>query len=95
LSAFAPLREARAAILSRIRGTTVPYAQVSDEDYIEARMSEGFPDFPARFLLGWVRGMSRGEWDQQTGDLRALLGRPPTTIEEALSQVFGERANRE
>lgn len=42
----------------------------------------------AKFVLGWVQGMNRGEWDQRTGDLEALLGRAPTTTEQYLRQTF-------
>jgi NAD(P)H dehydrogenase (quinone) len=76
-----------AAILSRTTGETVPYVAVSDQDYIDARIAEGLPDFVAKFVLGWMQGMNRGEWDQQTGDLEALLGRAPTTIEQYLRQA--------
>ncbi|WP_224361107.1 NAD(P)H-binding protein [Hyalangium versicolor] len=77
-----------AAILSQMTGETVPYVAVSDQDYVDARIAEGLPEFVARFLLGWVQGMNRGEWDQQTGDLEALLGRAPTTTEQYLRQAL-------
>lgn len=77
-----------AAILSRIVGKTVPYVAISEQDYVNARAAEGLPEFVARFVLGWVHGMNRGEWDQQTGDLEALLGRAPTTPEQYLRQTY-------
>ncbi|MDY6924767.1 MAG: NAD(P)H-binding protein [Pseudomonadota bacterium] len=77
-----------AGILSRVTGKTVPYVAVSDQDYIDGRVAEGLPEFVARFVLGWVQGMSRGEWGQQTGDLEALLGRAPTTPEQYLRQTY-------
>jgi len=81
-----------AAILSRITGEAVPYVTVSDQDYIDARIADGLPDFVASFVLGWVRGMNRGEWDQPTGDLETLIGRAPTTTEQYLRQAYSPSA---
>lgn len=53
---------------------------------------QSLPEFAARFILGWAQGMNRGEWDQQTGDLEALLGRTPTTTEQHLRQIHSGRA---
>lgn len=79
-----------AAILSRIAGEEIPYIPISDQDYIDARIAEGLPEVAARFVLGWVHGMTSGQWSQQTGDLEALIGRAPTTIEQYLRQTsFG------
>lgn len=73
-----------AAILSRISGETVRHVVVSEHDYLEARVGEGLPALLADFALDWIEGMRRGEWDQQTADLEALLGRAPTTTEDFL-----------
>ncbi|NHC16416.1 SDR family oxidoreductase [Motilibacter deserti] len=73
-----------AEILSQIRGTTVPYVPLSDEEYLEHRVAGGLPRPVAEFLLSWIHAINGGEWDDQPGDLERLLGRKPTTSAEFL-----------
>lgn len=77
-----------AGILSRAMGKTVPRVVISEQDYLDARIADGLPEFVAQFFLGWVQGMIRGEWDQRSGDLEALLGRAPTTTEDYLRRAY-------
>ncbi len=73
-----------AEILSEIRGTTVRYVPLSEEEYVEQVIAGGLPEPAAAFALSWVRAINGGEWDEQPGDLERLLGRTPTTPAEHL-----------
>ena len=84
--------EEMAEILSRVSGKKVPLTAVTDEEYIESGISNGVPDFVAPFLLGWVKGILRGEWDQVTGDLEKLIGHKPTTTEEYFRTLYAHGA---
>jgi NAD(P)H dehydrogenase (quinone) len=71
-----------AAILAEATGVSVPYTVISDQEYIEGLVAQGFPPTVAAFLHLWVTGMSKGEWDEVTPDLKMLLGREPLTPAE-------------
>jgi len=71
-----------AAILAEAKGVEVPYTVISDQEYIKGLVAKGFPAVVAVFLHLWVTGMSKGEWDEVTPDLKTLLGREPLTPAE-------------
>jgi NAD(P)H dehydrogenase (quinone) len=81
-----------AEIISKITGKKVPLLTVSDNEYIETMVSSGIPNFVAPFLLDWVKGINRGEWDNVTGDLEKLIGRKPVTTEEYFRTLFANSA---
>lgn len=83
-----------AAILSKSSGKKVPLVTVSDQEYIEIGIASGFPAFAAPFMLGWVKGFNRGEWDNVTGDLERLIGHKPTTTEEYFRSVYLKGASK-
>ena len=66
-----------ATILSKVHDRKVPYVPVSDQEYLEIKRAEGWPDFVAEFALKWVQGMNAGEWEEQTTDLERLIGHTP------------------
>ena len=71
-----------ATILSESLGRKVPYVPISDEEFLELKRAEGFPDYVAAFALEWVQGMNAGEWEEQTRDLEMLIGHKPKTAAE-------------
>lgn len=71
-----------ATILSEVHGRKVPYVPVSDQEYLEIKRAEGWPDFVAEFALKWVQGMNAGEWEEPTSDLETLIGHKPKTPAE-------------
>ncbi|MFE4832665.1 NAD(P)H-binding protein [Streptomyces sp. NPDC056672] len=80
-----------AEILSAIHGSAVPYVPVSDEEYLDAMRTVGFPDFAVEFVLTWVRGMNAGEWEAKGKDLETLIGHSPTTTAEFLRAEYAAR----
>lgn len=68
-----------ADILSEINGETIPYAVISEKDYLDMI---GWPSTKNGFLLGWVQAINTGEFSETTGDLERLIGRKPTTYKE-------------
>lgn len=71
-----------ATILSKVHGREVPYVTVSDQEYVEIKRAEGWPDFVVEFALQWVRGMNAGEWEEPTSGLERLIGHKPKTPAE-------------
>jgi NAD(P)H dehydrogenase (quinone) len=78
-----------AQILSDIRGTTVPYMPVTDDEFVK-HFAANFPAAMtqplAAFFLAWMHGINNGEWDGPTGDLERLIGRKPTTTATFLAR---------
>jgi uncharacterized protein YbjT (DUF2867 family) len=68
-----------ALIFSEAFGRKIPLVELSDDEYVKGLVAGGMPEFVAEFLLGWMKGINRGEWDEQSGDLERLLGRKPQT----------------
>jgi len=79
-----------ADILSDLRGGEVAYLPVTDDAYIDHMVESGLPEPVAQFALGWVRGINAGDWDNPSGDLERLIGRPPTTAGEFLRHSYSE-----
>ena len=77
-----------AKILSEVTGKEVPYSPISDQEFIELKVAQGFPEFVAKFALGWVQGMNNGEWERQSGDLEKLIGHKPQTATEYLRDEY-------
>ena len=73
-----------AKLLSEIVGKKVPFIPISDQEFLDLKTAEGFPDFVTKFVLRWVQGMGEGEWSDQTGDLEKLIGHKPQTVTEFL-----------
>jgi NAD(P)H dehydrogenase (quinone) len=78
-----------ATILSKVHGRKVPYVPVSDQEYVEIKRGEGWPDFVAEFALKWVEGMNAGEWEEPTSDLERLIGHKPKTPAEFFRDDYG------
>jgi NAD(P)H dehydrogenase (quinone) len=77
-----------ADILSKVTGTKVPFVQITDEEFLASKRPAGLPESVIEFALRWVQGMNAGEWQGQTGDLEALIGRKPTTAFEFFRDDF-------
>jgi NAD(P)H dehydrogenase (quinone) len=71
-----------ADLLSKIHNKEVPFAAISEEEYLASIASKGVPEFLALFVLEWVRNMGAGEWEGQTKDLEMLIGHRPKTAAE-------------
>jgi NAD(P)H dehydrogenase (quinone) len=82
-----------ADILSKIHGKKVPYVPISEAEYLKA-IGTGVPDFVAAFVLGWVRNMNAGEWEEQTTDLETLIGHKPKTAAEFFRDDYLPRESK-
>ncbi len=79
-----------AAILGELRGGAVDYRSVDDAEYVQNWVAEGVPPPVGEFALAWAKGLAGGEWDFETGDIEALLGRKPTSISAWLKANYQE-----
>ncbi|MCX4474558.1 SDR family oxidoreductase [Micromonospora sp. NBC_01655] len=70
--------------LSRQTGRAVGYTDLPQEKFAEVLAGAGVPEGFAAVLADSDRGLSRGELHVEGDDLAKLIGRRPTTLEEAL-----------
>jgi len=73
-----------AAALSAGSGTEVAYRDLSAAELTTALVGAGLPEPYAAILADSDLGLARGELLADTGDLAGLIGRPTTTLDEAI-----------
>jgi NAD(P)H dehydrogenase (quinone) len=66
-------------------GTTVAYKDLPTADYQQALVGFGLPAELAAVLADADRGLAAGDLRVDTGDLSRLIGRPTTTLAEAVA----------
>jgi NAD(P)H dehydrogenase (quinone) len=77
-----------AAALTRISGKAVTYTPISDDDYVQAAVSRGFPEDNVRRFLGFFYDIRDNQLNQTGPDLESLLGREPSTLDQGLAELF-------
>lgn len=70
-----------AQLAPEVLGKAVGRATVSDDEYVAARVAQGFPDAMAQMLLGLYVASRVGEFNVVDPTLEGLLGRPPTQFQ--------------
>ncbi len=73
-----------AATVARVSGSDVVYRDLPVEDYAAALVGAGLPDGYAHALADSDRGIAAGALFTDTGDLERLIGRPTTSLEDAV-----------
>lgn len=71
--------------LSRQVGETLPYVDLSVDDYRSSLVDAGIDERVATLLADSDRAVAAGEAVIDTGDLRRLVGRPLTTLADAIA----------
>ena len=80
-------QEELAATLGEILGKEVTVQQVDDGAYAEIMAVAGVPDFVVPILVEIQKSIRVGSLDVESNDFEKLLGRPATSIHEALRQI--------
>jgi NAD(P)H dehydrogenase (quinone) len=73
-----------AAELSRQAGRPVTYQDMPADEYAETLRGFGLPSPVALMLASADEGIARGDLDDASGTLRRLIGRPTTTLAQAV-----------
>lgn len=73
-----------AAIVADAAGRPVEYRALSQDDYAGVLSGAGVPEVMAVILADSDAGIDRGELTTDRDDLRTLIGRPTTPIEETI-----------
>lgn len=78
--------------VSAATGQTVTYQDLPEEDFARLLVGAGVPELFAQILADSDRGISRGELLVEGNDLANALGRPTTSLGEAIRAAAGELA---
>ncbi len=84
-----------AAALGTVLGKEIPVKQVDDATYTDIMKGAGIPDFVIPILEGIQQGIREGSLEIESDDFEKLLGRPTTSIYEALSHIVSELSKTE
>lgn len=79
-----------AAAVSAHSGQEVVYNYMEPQAYGEALASFGLPDPVVEMLVSADEAIKRGELDDDRGHLRELIGRPTTSLDEVLEELFAD-----
>jgi NAD(P)H dehydrogenase (quinone) len=73
-----------AETITEVTGTKVAYRDVTAEELTAALRGAGLDEGTAGFVVALEESVARGDLDVTSDDLERLLGRPATTLEQAL-----------
>jgi NAD(P)H dehydrogenase (quinone) len=73
-----------AATITEVSGTEVVVTDVPAEQYVEILISVGLDEATAQFVAALDEATARGDIDTDSTDLARLVGRPLTTLREAV-----------
>lgn len=74
--------------LSRQIGETIPYVDLSLDEFTASLVSAGYPEAVVTNLVDADRAVAAGELLIDPGDLRRLVGRPLTPLSEIIAQAL-------
>lgn len=77
-----------AAEISRQGGKDIPYKDLPQADHAAALASFGLPGWLAGALAEWDFEITKGVLFEDGGDLSRLIGRPTTTLADAVAQAL-------
>ncbi len=77
-----------AAEVSRQSGRPVEYRDLPEAEYRQALISFGLPEGYAAVLASSDVALSQGALDTDSGDLSRLIGRPTTTLAQAIAEAL-------
>jgi len=73
-----------AAVVAEVTGTPVRHQSVTPEQLAEALRAAGLDDGTAAFVAALDVAIARGDLDSDSDDLSRLIGRPATSLSEAV-----------
>ncbi|WP_028656282.1 NmrA family NAD(P)-binding protein [Nocardioides sp. J54] len=77
-----------AATVTEVTGTPVIYTDVPAEELTKVLVGAGLPEQYAAVIADGDLGLARGELHVDTADLEGLLGRPATSLADAIRAVL-------
>ena len=77
-----------AAVISEVSGRQVAYVDLPAEKYAEVLVGAGVPQPFAKVLADSDLGIARGDLDEPSDDLSRLIGRPATSLRDAVTSAL-------
>ncbi len=77
-----------AAEISAQAGLPVSYHDLPTAEYTQLLISAGLPESAAAIIADADRGLARGDLYVDSGDLRQLIGRPTTSLHDAVAAAL-------
>lgn len=77
-----------AAVISEVSGQQVAYVDLPAEKYAEVLVGAGVPQPFAEVLADSDLGIARGDLDEPSDDLSRLIGRPATSLRDAVTSAL-------
>lgn len=77
-----------AAVISEVSGRQVAYVDLPAEKYAEVLVGAGVPQPFAEVLADSDLGIARGDLDEPSDDLSRLIGRPATSLRDAVTSAL-------
>ena len=79
-----------AQVVSAATGQEINYTDLTVEQYTRVLLDAGLPEQFAAVLADCDRGVAAGELLVDTADLEKLLGRPATSLTDAITAAVAE-----
>lgn len=79
-----------ARVVSEVSGTSVAYENLTPEGLRDAQMAAGVPEGWAEFAAATDRGIAGGDLDTDSRALSTIIGRPTTSLADAVSAALGK-----
>jgi NAD(P)H dehydrogenase (quinone) len=76
-----------ATVVGKVLGKEVNVLNVDDASYEQGLKSAGLPDFVAELFTGIQKAIRENALDVESNDFERILGRPVTSIEEAVAEI--------
>jgi NAD(P)H dehydrogenase (quinone) len=77
-----------AAIISEITGETIVYVSPSNEEFEGALTKAHVPAEIIMIMIGFSNAAKEGEFDNETDNLKTILGREPVSVKDYLTSVY-------
>ncbi|ALM82197.1 hypothetical protein ASB57_03790 [Bordetella sp. N] len=77
-----------ASALTALSGHDVDYVNLSTSAFVRERVAAGMPEAAANFLSEWIEAIGSGEFEETTGDMERLIGRPPSGYLQFLRAAY-------
>jgi NAD(P)H dehydrogenase (quinone) len=77
-----------AAVLSEATGREIAYQSIPPAEHYELLVAAGIPRVVADLFIDTYTGIADGQLADTPGDLRALIGRPTTSLADAVAAIL-------
>jgi NAD(P)H dehydrogenase (quinone) len=77
-----------ATVLSKITGHEIAYRAISPAEHYELLVAAGIPEVVAKLFIDTYTAIADGQLADTPGQLRALIGRPTTSLADAVSAIL-------